>query len=353
MAKFAHMSDIHLDSPFDYLDLDNKKDERRSEQRITFKNSIELADNSNCDFVVISGDLFDGEIADISTIKYIDEVFSMHEDMKFVLISGNHDLVNNNNLIYSYKFKSKNVFVLSNEKPSIIINDVKIYCELHDELDNNYYNILMWHGDVNESGQENPLPSIYKRVGFDYIALGHIHQFEDHSNEVSKIYYPGSLIARGFDELGKKGFLLVECNKENSKVSFVEVEQRIYINEFIDVSSIDYENVLSLANEISKRIVNPRNIYKFTLIGNRNSSTKINKIYLKSELANKAFHIKVKDETKFNETKELSLIEKEFVNKIDELIKKASTSEEKEKYQLAKIIGLKAFKDEVIFDEDM
>ena len=37
---------------------------------------------------------------------------------------------------------------------------------------------------------------------------------------------------------------------------------------------------------------------------------------------------------------------------MDELIKKASL-EEKEKYELAKKIGLKALKNEVIFDEDM
>ena len=353
MAKFAHMSDIHLDSPFDYLTFDNKKDERRSEQRITFKKSIELANNNDCDFIIISGDLFDGEIADISTIKYIDEVFSLYNSMKFILIAGNHDLVNDNNLIYSYKFKSDNVVVLNKSNPTILINDVKLYCDLNEEVDEKFYNILLWHGDVNESGQENPLPSYYKKVGFDYIALGHIHQFENHSNEVSKIYYPGSLIARGFDELGKKGFLLVDYNKQRSNITFLEVEQREYIDEQIDVSLIDYENVMSLANEISKKIINPRNIYKFTLKGNRNSSSKVNKTYLKSELENKAYYIKIKDDTTFNDTKELSLIEKEFINKMDELIKKASLEEEKEKYELAKKIGLKALKNEVIFDEDM
>ena len=355
MLKFAHMADIHLDSPFHYLGNQVKQDERRSEQRNIFKKAIKSAYDNSCEFVLISGDLFDGEIADISTIKYIDEVVSIYDNMKVIIIAGNHDLINNNILLYSYNFNSKNVVVLSNNNPFIELENVRIYGYISEDilLDSTYYNILMWHGDVNESGQENPLPSKYKKIGFNYIALGHIHQYENHSNEVSKIYYPGNLIARGFDELNEKGYLLVNFDKQLTEVSFVEVKQRKYISKEIDISNIDYENVLVLSNEIATHIDDPSNFYVITLKGNRNTTFKVNKTYLDNELENKAYYIKVKDKTTYNEIRQITPIEQEFINKIDRLINNCLTDEEKEKYRLAKLIGLKALRNEVIYDEDM
>ena len=40
-----------------------------------------------------------------------------------------------------------------------------------------------------------------KSLGFDYIALGHIHKKSYNDEENQKIVYPGSLISMGFDEL--------------------------------------------------------------------------------------------------------------------------------------------------------
>ena len=166
---FAHMADIHLDSPFEYLNDEVKQNERRVEQRIIFKQAIKDTFDKKCEFVLISGDVFDGEVADVFTIKYIDETLSMYEDMKFIIIAGNHDLYNKNKLLYTYNFKGKNIIVLSKDNPMISFDDVCIYGYADEStiLDEKMYNILMHHGNVKESDSENPLPSYLKNKGYE------------------------------------------------------------------------------------------------------------------------------------------------------------------------------------------
>ena len=85
----------------------------------------------------------------------------------------------------------------------------------------NKINILITHGSLDASKtldmQYNPLNSNkLKEIGFDYVALGHIHKANYEENK-NNFIYPGSLISFGFDELGEHGFLDVEINKNNSE----------------------------------------------------------------------------------------------------------------------------------------
>ena len=52
-------------------------------------------------------------------------------------------------------------------------------------------------------------------MGFDYVALGHIHKLDYNTEENQRIIYPGSTISMGFDELGKHGFIVGELKKKN------------------------------------------------------------------------------------------------------------------------------------------
>lgn len=351
---FAHMADIHLDSPLQYLNDSTKIENRRIEHKKAFKDAILSIKEKECKFILISGDLFDGEVADVTTMKYVDDVFKMVEDVKIIIIAGNHDLYNQNTLIYNYPYTSKNVVVLKDYE-SVIVDDVKIYSNISNDetLDNNYYNILMWHGDVNESGQINPLPFNLKNKGFDYIALGHIHQYSDLSTLSSKIYYPGCFFARGFDELDEKGYLLAEYSKLHTNVTFNVVAQRLFKEIEVDVTNLDYESIISLSNSIKNKITNPSDFYKIVLKGSRNIANKINKTFLINELSNYAYFVKVKDITTYQNVVEESLIEKIFIEKINQRLKEALNENEVSLILKAKEIGLKALRNEVIFDEDM
>lgn len=81
-----------------------------------------------------------------------------------------------------------------------------------DELkiaDNDKINILLTHADLdgvaNNGTRYNPVSrTMLHGLGYDYIALGHIHKRECDRN----IVYPGSLASLGFDELGEHGMIV-------------------------------------------------------------------------------------------------------------------------------------------------
>jgi DNA repair protein SbcD/Mre11 len=71
MFKFIHAADIHLDSPMRKLDFYEGAPAAtfRQATRRAFENLIHLAISENAAFVVIAGDLYDGDWKDYNTGK--------------------------------------------------------------------------------------------------------------------------------------------------------------------------------------------------------------------------------------------------------------------------------------------
>ena len=67
--RFIHCADIHLDSPLLGLDLYEgaPADDMRQATRRAFANVIDLAIERSVDFVLIAGDIFDGDWPDFNT----------------------------------------------------------------------------------------------------------------------------------------------------------------------------------------------------------------------------------------------------------------------------------------------
>src|SRR3546814_14750790 len=67
--KFLHAADIHLDSPLHGLSRYEglPVDEIRSATRAAFDNLVQCAIDEDVDFVVLAGDLFDGDWRDMGT----------------------------------------------------------------------------------------------------------------------------------------------------------------------------------------------------------------------------------------------------------------------------------------------
>ena len=66
---------------------------------------------------------------------------------------------------------------------------------------------------------------------FEYIALGHIHQFKKYKKGESIFAYSGSLFSNGFDECGDKGYLeVVVEDKKIEKLFFVPFAKNLDLN---------------------------------------------------------------------------------------------------------------------------
>lgn len=236
--KFVHIADLHFDKPFTRLEARGLSETRRLEQRKAFKKVIDYIKENNIPYLFVCGDLFEAEYVKQSTIEYINKNFEEIPNTKIYITPGNHDPNTKNSYYNTYQF-AKNVKIFTSQIEKIEEENINIYgygfedyymkTKSTQELyiqEKSKINILLTHADIDgvERGEVkyNPVSrNELKALGFDYIALGHVHkrQAED------EITYPGSLISLGFDELGAHG-MLVRRNRWTNK----ESKPKIYKN---------------------------------------------------------------------------------------------------------------------------
>src|ERR1700722_2160028 len=96
--SFLHAADIHLDSPLRGLErYEHAPVERiRSATRRAFERMIDLALERRVDFVLIAGDLYDGDWRDFNTGLYLVRQLGRLRELKIpvFVIAGNHDAAN-------------------------------------------------------------------------------------------------------------------------------------------------------------------------------------------------------------------------------------------------------------------
>ena len=95
MFKFLHAADLHLDSPMHGLgDYDGAPTERlRAAGRAALENLVKLAISERVRFVLLAGDVFDGDWEDYNTgLFFVSQLGRLREQgIPVFLISGNHD----------------------------------------------------------------------------------------------------------------------------------------------------------------------------------------------------------------------------------------------------------------------
>ncbi len=310
--RFIHMADVHFDSPFTVLaSRENLANERRLEQRKAFADTIEYIKENQIPFLFISGDLYEQKYIRKSTIEYINNLFKEIPNTQIFISPGNHDPFLINSFYNTFEWNN-NVTIFNSEIKIIETEEADIYgfgftdfyCE-NSQIEKiniknkNKINILITHGSLDASKtldmQYNPLNSNkLKEIGFDYVALGHIHKANYEENK-NNFIYPGSLISFGFDELGEHGFLDVEINKNNSeknnlinlkinnnnlkinkKIKFIKVDKRIFEEIKLNISEINSEE--ELIEKIKDIKTERQKNYKVILEGYKNIEIDLNKI---------------------------------------------------------------------------
>lgn len=320
--RFIHMADVHFDSPFTVLaSRENLANERRLEQRKAFADTIEYIKENQIPFLFISGDLYEQKYIRKSTIEYINNLFKEIPNTQIFISPGNHDPFLINSFYNTFEWNN-NVTIFNSEIKIIETAEADIYgfgftdfyCE-NSQIEKiniknkNKINILITHGSLDASKtldmQYNPLNSNkLKEIGFDYVALGHIHKANYEENK-NNFIYPGSLISFGFDELGEHGFLDVEINKNNSeknnlinlkinnnnlnnseinnnnlkinkKIKFIKVDKRIFEEIKLNISEINSEE--ELIEKIKNIKTERQKNYKVILEGYKNIEIDLNKI---------------------------------------------------------------------------
>lgn len=355
--RFVHIADMHFDIPFTSLNArENLGDKRRLEQRNVFKKIIEYIKQNNIEYFFISGDLYEHDYVRKSTIDYITSLFREIPNTKIFISPGNHDPYIKGSYYDSHDF-GENVFVFHSSKLEKYEDEkVNIYGMAFTEFYmnescfegivlpiSNKPNILVAHCDLNGSNDQegfsyNPvLESKLNSLGFDYGAIGHVHK--NNLNSKNRIFYPGSPISLGFDELGEHGMVVGELTKDNFYMDFVRLDDRKFEEFKLDVE--EFASKEDLLERLMNLNLNPSNIYKIILVGKRNfeiNSRELLKILSSDNI------LKIKDETKLNyDLEELAMQNNLRGIFIKEVINKYKAGEcTEEEFQKAIEIGLEA-----------
>ena len=227
--RFLHAADIHLDSPLKGLaGLEGTAAERIcTATREALDRLVGLAIEEQVAFLIIAGDLYDGDWRDYKTgLFFVSQMGRLHEaGIPVYLLYGNHDAESQ---ITRRLTLPDNVCVFGSRKPqSRQIDDLGVVLhgqsfgkrDITDNLAlaypdpvNGAFNIGVLHtGLGGMGGHENYAPCSLNDLvnkGYDYWALGHVHQAQV-LNERPHIVFPGNLQGRHVRETGAKGASLV------------------------------------------------------------------------------------------------------------------------------------------------
>lgn len=227
--RFVHTADIHIDSPLIGLTRhEGAAAERiRSATREAFDNLIGQAIDEQVAFLVIAGDLYDGDWRDFHTGLF----FSLQmgrlakAGIQAFVLYGNHDaesqitkrlsLPGNVN---AFSTRKAETFVLDEFQVALHGQSFK-QRDVRDNLVPGYpdpvpgmFNIGVLHTALGgTTGHENYAPCSLEELiakGYDYWALGHVHNGQI-LHEHPHVVFPGNLQGRHIREEGPKGAHLV------------------------------------------------------------------------------------------------------------------------------------------------
>ena len=304
--KIIHTADLHFDSKLE-ANLDSlKAKERKKELLNTFERMTEYARNNDVDAIIIAGDMFDKKRITNKTKEFVLNCINLNSSIDFFYVSGNHD---EDSFIQSIDTLPKNLHVFGERWKTYNYKDIDITGINYNEMSEKYLydtlflnkektNIVIMHGPLGSHGSGINVNKL-RGKGINYLALGHIHKFQKGSIDNEGVFvYPGCLEGRGFDEIGEKGFVLLNINDGIIESEFIKFAKRELHEIVIDITGAD--NWVEIRKNIGLKTnyIPEIDMVKVKLIGNYNINLVKQNELLNEYLNDHYFFAKVVDESK-------------------------------------------------------
>lgn len=287
--RFIHAADLHLGSPLAAVGAPSHiKSQLEQSIYTAVHHLIQDAIIRRVDFIILAGDLFDGENRGIRSQLFLKKKLAELEayEIPVFILFGNHDPIHaeyapmewpDHVHIFSSTPECKHyiqnnqtvahLYGCSYEQSAVYKNLVPLY----QKEEGAPFHIGVLHGQEATMKEHMPYApfsiSDLKEKEMDYWALGHIHK---RSSLSENIWYPGNIQGRHKNESGEKGYLYVELDHNGVDVSFQRVAPVMFEN--IDLSIDEHETIdsltdylidemSSLQNETSAGVVAEVNVY--------------------------------------------------------------------------------------------
>lgn len=241
-------------------------EEIRGATRRTFETIIQLALSEHVEFMLIAGDLYDGELQDYRTALFLTQQMTIlnQANIPVFIVLGNHDAEAR---VTKRLSLPPNVHVFPSSKPKTHeLRDLGVAIHgqsfaraaVTEDLAAEYparreglFNIGLLHtclsGTKGYANYAPTSPDILRTRGYDYWALGHVHERMVISTS-PWIVYPGNPQGRHVRETGDKGCELVTVDGGQ-----VQVEQYRFAHVLWEVLKVDASGAQT-ADEVYERV---------------------------------------------------------------------------------------------------
>ena len=275
MVRIAHISDTHLGySRYARLDPDTNRNQREVDVQRAYERVVDEILSRDVDLVVHSGDVFDTvRPATHVIIHFLKQTarITAGAGIPYLVIAGNHETprlrTTSAALEYANLVNAASVHNFEQEYHAEEVDGATVGFTMvpHGALADvgavtpergADINVLVTHGLVpNLESRQHEMGEANLHAGmlegrFDYIALGHYHEFHRHRDNS---YYAGATERFGFGEVeSEPGFAIVEFDEDGlQSVEHVPIEAR----PMIDLPVIHARDLNSeqLTEEIRKR----------------------------------------------------------------------------------------------------
>ena len=267
--SFIHAADLHLDSPFKGLQALNP-DIAQELKEATFRAFTNIADlclEKQVDFLLIAGDVFDGEDRSLpAQVRFRNDLGKLAESgIQTYIVYGNHDPLNTwvTSLSWSdqvHFFRTDAVervccqrdgedvaalYGISYARRDVGENLALGYRKSDDDL----FAIGLLHANVGgDPAHEAYAPcrlEDLRTAGMDYWALGHIHQWAILQEEEPAVVYAGNPQGRHPEEEGARGCMVVEVADDGTpRVDFAATDSVRWVSGAVSIEEIGTEDEL-------------------------------------------------------------------------------------------------------------
>ena len=263
--EFLHAADLHLDSPLRGLDADAPAARIRGATREALVKLVDLALERRVAFVLLAGDLYDGDSKDWRTAHFLVEQLARlkRAGIPCVSIRGNHDAES----VLTRSLNLPDRHLRSDRPDSVLLHDIEV--AIHGQsfasravaenlalgypaATKDWFNIGLLHTACGSTEHDDYAPCTeaqLARHGYDYWALGHVHVRSDRVYPHCRIVFPGNLQGRHIRETGAKGATLVRvAGRRILSVEHVVLDVMRWALLPVDLSgAIDLDAVLARA----------------------------------------------------------------------------------------------------------
>lgn len=313
-----HCADIHLDPVFAAC-TPEQASARRDELRSAFCALLEYAKSSRTDLILIAGDLFEQEFVTPALMELLCREFAAIPDCRIFISPGNHDPLSASSAYAKTEFPP-NVFLFRSAQASCFdLDDLRVHVYGYAFLDHELtadplegltlthpgeLNLLCAHGDLNAPASKKcPISSArLAQIGFDYAALGHIHNAGGIRRLGNTYYgYSGCLEGRNFGECGVKGAYAVTLTKEDGQLS-ADIRKLRFSRRRYEIAPLDLTGVTE-ASDAYARILeaaapfDPDTTLRLALHGETGASLLLSESYIRTQLEGRLAALEIVNDT--------------------------------------------------------